>query len=210
MNKKYELTDETINLNGKILYRIKALRDFSDVKKGDLGGFIEKEDNLSHEGDCWIYDDAIVYGNARIYDDARIYDKAWVHGNAKVYHKAKIYNDSIVSSNARIYGNAIVDGNARVYGDTRVYDHATIYNNTKIGHKGCINSIDSYITIGPIGSRDDYTTFYLDKNRNIWVKCGCFNDTIDKFKEEVLKVHKNNKYGKDYLAAIEFVKVKLI
>ena len=50
MEKKYKLTDETIEVNGKTLYRIEALKDFSNVKKGDKGGFIEKEKNLSHLG----------------------------------------------------------------------------------------------------------------------------------------------------------------
>ena len=45
--KKFELTSETINYNGRILFRIKSLIDFADVKAGDLGGFIEKEENLS-------------------------------------------------------------------------------------------------------------------------------------------------------------------
>ena len=47
MEKKYRLTDETINVNGRILHRIEALRDFYGVKKGDKGGFVEKEENLS-------------------------------------------------------------------------------------------------------------------------------------------------------------------
>lgn len=50
MEKKYILTDETIKVNGKTLYRIKALREFSNVKAGDLGGFVESESNLSHDG----------------------------------------------------------------------------------------------------------------------------------------------------------------
>lgn len=29
-----------------------------------MGGFIEKEDNLSHDGDAQVYDDVQVYGNA--------------------------------------------------------------------------------------------------------------------------------------------------
>ena len=70
MEKKYKLTDETINVDGRTLYRIEALRDFGYVKKGDKGGFIEKEDNLSQNGNCW------VYGNAKVYDDAVIYDDA--------------------------------------------------------------------------------------------------------------------------------------
>lgn len=54
--KKYELlTNDTINLAGRTLYRIKALRDFGNVKKGDLGGYVEKEENLSHNGSAWVY-----------------------------------------------------------------------------------------------------------------------------------------------------------
>ncbi|EJF81205.1 hypothetical protein MCQ_00483, partial [Candidatus Bartonella washoeensis Sb944nv] len=41
--KKYEFTDETIEVNGRTLYRIRALKDFWQVKAGDLGGFIEHE-----------------------------------------------------------------------------------------------------------------------------------------------------------------------
>jgi hypothetical protein len=56
MNKKYKLTKETIIVDSSTLYRIKALNDIpsSNVKKGDLGGFIENESNLSHEGSCWV------------------------------------------------------------------------------------------------------------------------------------------------------------
>lgn len=50
MKKKYELTDQTIDVDGRTLHRIKALRDFSDVLAGELGGWIEKEENLSHAG----------------------------------------------------------------------------------------------------------------------------------------------------------------
>lgn len=58
--KKYKLTKETINYCGTTLYRIEALKNFSNVKKGDKGGFVQSKDNLSDEGDCWIYNDAKV------------------------------------------------------------------------------------------------------------------------------------------------------
>ena len=70
--KKYKLTDETKNIYGRTLYRIEALRDFSDVKKGDKGGYIEKEENLSQNGNCWVYDDAMVRGKANVYSHADI------------------------------------------------------------------------------------------------------------------------------------------
>ena len=77
MNKKFELLkdDYTIDLVGRTLYRIRALKDFANVKKGDIGGFVEKEKNLSHAGDCWIYRDAKVYNNARVSDDAKVCDR---------------------------------------------------------------------------------------------------------------------------------------
>ena len=67
VGEKYELTDETITTQGRILHRIKALRNFGNVSKGDVGGYIECEDNLSHEGNAWIDENAWVYGNAMVY-----------------------------------------------------------------------------------------------------------------------------------------------
>src|SRR6056300_436365 len=99
---KYEITNEAHPDNPN-LRRIKALRDFGDVKKGDLGGYIESEENLSHDGDAWVYGnawvygDAWVYGNARVSDNALVYEDAWVYGNAKVYGNAEVYGDAKVS-----------------------------------------------------------------------------------------------------------------
>ena len=69
--KKFELTAEFVtNVFGKKLFRIKALVAFGDVEKGELGGFIEKEDNLSHDGNAWVYGNAQVSGNAQVYGNA--------------------------------------------------------------------------------------------------------------------------------------------
>lgn len=98
--KKYELTNETIQTEGKKLHRIKALIDFGDVKAGDLGGFIEKESNLRHLGNAWVYDNArvcgnaSVCGNARVYDDARVCDDgdyACVKGFGTEYRNTTFY-----------------------------------------------------------------------------------------------------------------------
>ena len=72
--KKYELlkNDTITALNGKTLYRIKALINFDVVVAGSLGGYIEKEDNLAHSGNAWVYGDAQVYGNAGVYEDALV------------------------------------------------------------------------------------------------------------------------------------------
>ena len=69
---KYKLSEETLEIDGHVLHHIIALRSFGKVKEGELGGWIEKESNLSHEGDCWIYNDAIVYGNAEVCGNAKV------------------------------------------------------------------------------------------------------------------------------------------
>lgn len=93
--KKYKLTKNNVNHFGSLgYYRIKALKDFGNVKKGDIGGYVENEDNLSQYGDCWIYDDAKVYGNAKVCDNAKIYERAKIHGNAIICNNAIIESDS--------------------------------------------------------------------------------------------------------------------
>lgn len=82
--KKYELTGDFIEILGRKLYRIRALRDFSNIKTGDLGGYIENENNLSHDGDAWVYDNAKVYGDALVGCDASIYGYAKVYGDADI------------------------------------------------------------------------------------------------------------------------------
>ena len=77
-NKKYKLTYHTKVVDGHILHRIKALKSFGDVKKGDLGGWIENFSNLSQSGKSWVYDDAKVYGHAKILGNVLVRDNAKV------------------------------------------------------------------------------------------------------------------------------------
>jgi len=116
--KKYELLqhDTTTTPNGIILYRIRALKDFSIVGRGFLGGYIEKEDNLSHLGDAWVEDNAWVCENAIVADNAVVYENARVFGNALIRGNARVFGDAWVFENAQVSGNAWVCGDARVYG----------------------------------------------------------------------------------------------
>lgn len=85
MERKYEFTGRRRTIKGQRTYQIRALRDFGDVKKGEEGGWIEKEENLSHEGDCWVYDSARVYENARVEGNAKVSDRALVFSSAKIF-----------------------------------------------------------------------------------------------------------------------------
>ena len=113
MNKKYEFTGETKEVCGRTLRRIKAIVAIgATVVPGDIGGWIENENNLSVYGNAW------VYGDARVYDNARVSGNAWVSGNAKV------------SGDAWVYDNARVSGNAEVSGDK---DYMTFKNSWSSG-----------------------------------------------------------------------------
>lgn len=155
-----------IDAHGTSLYRIKALKDFADVKKGDMGGFVESERNLSQDGDCWIYDtatvldNAIVKDNAKIFNDVIIKDSACIYGEAKLYGNAcvlhsgqifgnaKVSDTSVIYDNAKVYGNAIITRSSHICGNAKIYGHAMITNNACIednaqvyGHAKVNNSV---------------------------------------------------------------------
>ena len=117
---KYEITDISEYRFEREVYRIRALKNFSDVKKGDLGGFVSSYDNLSQHGDCWIYDNAAVVDEANIIEDAKIKD------NAKICGVSVVRGDSVIRDDCEIYMQSfIVDsymsGNCCLY-NAEVHD----------------------------------------------------------------------------------------
>ena len=235
--KKYELTDDSITFMGHKLFRIRAIRSFNGVNVGNLGGYIEKEANLSHDNDAWIFDNACVYDYACIYDDARIYDNACISGNARIYNKACILGNACISGNVRIYGNACIYDDARISGYTYIYNDARISDNACISGCACIydnvsilgnafisgfacisgyaricgdawiHSETDYLCFKGLGSQNRNTTFFKCKDGHIHVSCGCFSGSIQEFETKVKKTHGDSKYAKEYLACIEVVKL---
>jgi len=115
------LTDCTITVEGRTLYRIRALRDINDgVKAGEEGGYIQFHHNLVQEDESWVFGNAMVYGNALVSDRALIYD------GARVYGEARVFGDVTKSGNAEIYGNAYMSGSISVHGNSHIYGSAHI------------------------------------------------------------------------------------
>ena len=228
--KKYKLTEETIIVNGRTLYRIEALRDFANVKKGDKGGFVEKESNLSQYGDCWIYGNAkvfdnakvygnakvyevaMVYGNAKVYDNAKVYHYAMVYGNAEVFGKAEVYDDAMVYGNAKVFENAEVSFDAKVYDDAKVYEYAMVqgnakvYGNAEIRTNACIygdaviDSIGDYIVFKNFWSSG--RSFTWTRSNDMW-KVGCFYGTGE---ELIKKAYKESEIsGREYERIVKYV-----
>ena len=138
--KKYEFTGETTDLGGYTLRRIRALRDLrgGEVRAGDVGGWVENESNLSHDGDCWVYGDAKVYGNAKVYGDAEVYDNAQVGGDAQVYGEAHVYCDAHVRDRAQVCGKSWVAGEARVRDDAWVCGSAVVCDHAQVRGDTCV------------------------------------------------------------------------
>lgn len=139
-NKKYELVaDEYIEVEAeegsKKLYRIRALKNFEGMRPGYLGGYIESESNLSHEGNCWVYGDARVTGDALVTGEAQVADKAQVGGEALVGGKARIDGKARIGGEAQVFGEAWVDGEARVDGRARIGDRARVAEDAQVSKR---------------------------------------------------------------------------
>ncbi len=74
--KKYELVaEDTVEVFGVKLFRIRSKRTFGEVAKGDLGGYVASEDNLSQVSDeAWVFGEARVFGKAQVFGEARVFD----------------------------------------------------------------------------------------------------------------------------------------
>ena len=221
--KKYKLTEEIIKVDDSILYRIEALRDFNDVKKGDKGGFVEKEENLSQYGDCWVYDNAMVFGNAEVYYNARVHDNAMVYDNAKIFGDAQVYGDTLVCDNAVVCGNAEIRGNAvvyrnarvyskakvyeyaavfddaMVYGNAEIYGNARVFGNAEIGGDAKVEGAADYIVFKNWWSSGRYFTW--TRSNNMW-KVGCFYGTGEQLIEKAY--NDSEKSGREYEKIVRY------
>lgn len=148
---KYELFGEP--KDG--VYRIRALRDFGCVKKGDIGGRILTEKCLSHSGNCWVFDNSRIYdgvlkdnaimrdnsviiGGGTVYGNAKICGNAMVSDKAEVYGNATISSNSLITHNAHVYGNATVRDSSSVSGYARVFGRANVMGNSDVRDKGTV------------------------------------------------------------------------
>lgn len=150
--KKYELTNDTkTTADGKVLHRICASRDFGNVRRGNFGGFVESEKNLSHDGSVWIYnkavvrDHAVTYGKVIVADQAVIRQKAFLSGNVVVCGHAVIGGQASLLDNVKVFGRAKVCENAMLQdqviigGRAKIVGHSKICGQVVIGDKVVIS-----------------------------------------------------------------------
>lgn len=138
MNRKYEIS-EIAHPRYPWLHRIRAVSDVRPgVQKGDLGGFVQSEENLSQDGTCWIFDEAIVCDDSFVDQQAMVSGAAVVRGSALVSGRAMIRQNAVIDDHAIVMAgfvreSAHVAGNAAITASTvtgawpHIEDHANVY-----------------------------------------------------------------------------------
>lgn len=118
--KKYEITEIT-HPKYPWLHRIRARCQVNEqVGPGALGGYVQTEDNLSQDGTCWIYNQAICCEEAVVEDDGRMFDGTVARGSALISGDARMFERAVAEGNssffsgelkedARLSGNAVVN-----------------------------------------------------------------------------------------------------
>lgn len=83
-------------------YQLVALVDIPlhNVKAGDLGGYVTARNALSHEGSCWIGE------QAQVIDGVKVQGDAYVGGNVFIYNPYGY--PLVIKDEARVQGNATV------------------------------------------------------------------------------------------------------
>ena len=127
--------------DGDGLSRVRALQDITVqvggesvvvAVRGELGGWVEEEDNLSADGSAWVRDDARVFDGARVEGDAQVSGNAEVSGGAVVRDRAqvsgrtKVFDGAQVSDVARVVDAAVVCSGAKVFGQAQVGGQAVV------------------------------------------------------------------------------------
>lgn len=183
MNRKYEFTGE---VKVGVLHRIRAVRSFGGVEAGDVGGWIQSEDNLSHDGEAWVADEAIAAEDSRVSGDALADDHAQLYGNAIVTDRAHIGGhaiadgESVMMGDASILGEVRLDGNGIVYGISEVVGNALILNKRDL------------FTVYPVASTMFPVTFARDvKDGTVYATFLGIGMTMDQFVQKVYELSKN-------------------
>ncbi len=188
--RKYELTSQTLAFRGRILHQIRAVRDFGNIKAGALGGWIEREDNLSQEGNAWVHLSSHVAENAVISENAQIGAEATILGNAQISGNAKVHLYALVDGNAKIYDNASVcllshvTENAEIFGDTevcyadfiggqaKILGTAHVFGAARIEQNAFIQRSADILIASGFDDRGSSATFYVCQDNRIRVSMG--------------------------------------
>jgi len=126
MQKYTTLKQEFFLPDGRKVKRIKALRDFGNIKAGTVGGFIDDWHNLSHRGNCWIADDAIAVGNSKVSENALLAGKAFISHRVMLGGNAVVWDEAVLLEHVFVYGSALIGEKTVISGVATVCGNAVV------------------------------------------------------------------------------------
>lgn len=143
-NSKYELVKDDVKevtYNTKhmtnqtaTVYRIRALKNFGDVKAGDLGGYVSSQDNLGRSGTCWVYDDSVVAGTGKVMGNAQVRDHSFIYSGVHVRGDSVIRNSTVMNNESKtlkivdetienqVIGKRVVETNKEMVSENSIED----------------------------------------------------------------------------------------
>ena len=105
-------------------------------------------------------------------------------------------------------GNAWVSGDAEVSDDARVSGNAWVSGNARVSDDAWVSGSADYCCLQSFGSCDRTTSVFRQKDGTLRVRCGCFDGNLSEFAAKVAETHGDNKFGKEYRAMIELIKIR--
>lgn len=164
------------------LRQIIATKDFGNVKKGQIGGYIEKYSNLDQTDDSWI-DSGFICGTSHVTGNSFIIN-SFIHDS--YIDNAKIDNSNIRNSDI-----------SREVGEVIKIDSCQV-EDTKISH----NLIDVVkpITIITQNYNVQYSGFEIVNGKKVhYVSAGCQDHSVEDWSNKTIrtKIMRTNDFPKN-------------
>lgn len=143
-NSKYELVKDDVKevtYNTRYMtnqtatvYRIRALKNFGDVKAGDLGGYVSSQDNLGRSGTCWVHDDSVVAGTGKVMGNSQVRDHSFIYSGVHVRGDSVIRNSTVMNNESKtlkivdetienqVIGKRVVETNKEMVSENSIED----------------------------------------------------------------------------------------
>ncbi|MDR0544845.1 MAG: hypothetical protein LBG30_05840, partial [Odoribacteraceae bacterium] len=215
--KHYEFVDqEPREFEGHLLRRIRCTRPVSGVIVGELGGWIEHEDNL--RGEAWAGDESVIFGKAFLSDNASAWDHAIIRDRAQAAGWAAVYDNVVLRDDSRVFGHAVVAGKATMLHASWACDCAYIRSNAvlrneasiqgvaRIGQDAAIRQDKDYCVFSNLGRGGSHLTAYRARNEEVRLDSHLFVGPLYVFEDWIRDDHSEQE-TREYQAIIEVIKI---
>ena len=170
INMKYEITDIE-HPEYKQLRRIRALIDIgTDVKAGDLGGYVESAYNLSQYGDCWLYDDSRMFDHSRMRGNSQMHDHSLMLDYSIMLDNSRMHDNSMMLDYSRMFDYSHMHGNSRMHDHSEMRDYSQMHGNSRMHDNSWMKCISySALAIALFFTAMTAGIWYVEGELDFWL-----------------------------------------